>query len=118
MQIEAYKVNKKGLVISVRLVEVDKDYVPINADEKDYITVQQPQPNFYIPKWDNEIEKWTEGMSQEEIDELNKPQDRPLTDIEVLGQQMVERELEAMTQGQQITDIELKLAERGGVVNV
>lgn len=53
----------------------------------------------------NAVIKW---KTQEEIDrEKSKP--IPLTDTEILGQQMTERELEAMEQGQQITDMEIRL---------
>lgn len=39
---------------------------------------------------------WTEGLSQEEIDELTKPQPDESTEMDKIGEQLVQRELEAL----------------------
>jgi hypothetical protein len=44
---------------------------------------------------------WTEGLSQEEIDELTKPQPTEPTELDRLGEQLVQRELEALELKQQ-----------------
>ena len=43
-----------------------------------------PAQGLYIPKWDGE--KWVEGATQEEIDELTKPQPQEPTIEERLAQ--------------------------------
>lgn len=43
-------------------------------------------PNFYKPKWDFEQEKWIEGATQEEIDEIEKQQPNP-NGIDLLKQE-------------------------------
>ncbi|WP_145323014.1 hypothetical protein [Paenibacillus xylanexedens] len=44
---------------------------------------------------------WVEGLSQEEIDELTKPQPTEPTELDRLGEQLVQRELEALELKQQ-----------------
>ena len=44
----------------------------------------EPSQGLYVPKWDGE--KWTEGTTQEEIDELTKPQPHEPTVEERLEQ--------------------------------
>lgn len=44
---------------------------------------------------------WSEGLSQEEIDELTKPQPTEPTELDRLGEQLVQRELEALELKQQ-----------------
>ena len=43
-----------------------------------------PAQGLYKPKWDGD--KWVEGATQEEIDELTKPQPHEPTELEVLQQ--------------------------------
>lgn len=72
------------------------------------VILEQPTVGpFYKMKWSGV--SWVEGATQEEIDELTKPQSYVPSDTEILGQQMTEREIESMAQGQQITDIELRM---------
>lgn len=59
---------------------------------------------------------WIEGLTQEEIEELTKPQPEEPNEVDRLGTEMVARELEAMelrqqneAQGAQIVGLELRL---------
>lgn len=59
---------------------------------------------------------WIEGLTQEEIEELTKPQPQEPNEVDRLGTEMVARELEAMelrqqneAQGAQIVGLELRL---------
>ena len=42
----------------------------------------KPAQGLYKPKWDGD--KWVEGATQEEIDELTKPQPQEPTELELL----------------------------------
>ncbi|WP_066232599.1 hypothetical protein [Heyndrickxia sporothermodurans] len=75
--------------------------IPEDCTEKEL-----PQPN-WKPLFDKEKNEWVETITPEELEELTKPPTIPLSDTEILGQQMTERESEAMVQGQQITDLEI-----------
>ena len=43
---------------------------------------EAPEQGLYKPKWDGD--KWVEGATQEEIDELTKPQPQEPTELELL----------------------------------
>ena len=57
------------------------------------------------PKWTDD--GWVDVATEEDI--ANSHIELPTSDTEILGQQMTERELEAMSQGQQITDVEIRV---------
>ena len=42
----------------------------------------EPSQGLYAPKWDGD--KWVEGATQEDIDELTKPQPQEPTELELL----------------------------------
>lgn len=107
MHKEVYEIDDSGFIIERYLISIDEDGNLSDLPEGNIIPIDLPQPNFYRPKWDGEA--WTEGLSQEEIDELTKPQPHVPSDTEILGQQMTEREIESMIQGQQITDMEIRM---------
>ena len=46
----------------------------------------EPAQGLYKPKWDGD--KWVEGATQEEIDELTKPQPHQPTEIDLLQAQV------------------------------
>lgn len=105
-----HKYDENGLYIEDVMVDMDdmgRYDVPDRCTE-----VPPPQPS-WKPVFDSEKNEWIETITQEELEELQKPSERPLTDTEVLGQQMTERELEAMVQGQQITDLEIEAMLQG-----
>lgn len=75
-----------------------------------------------LPDTVDEGSFWIEGLTQEELDLiLNAP--KPKTELDILGEQLVQRELEALELksdnlmlGQQIVDLELRLlAVEGGI---
>jgi len=105
-----HRYDENGLYIEDVMVEMDsmgRYDVPDRCTE-----VPPPQPN-WKPVFDRETGKWVETITQEELDEIHRPKERPLTETEILGQQMTERELEAMVQGQQITDLEIEAMLQG-----
>lgn len=116
MEINAYEIDEDGFIVEQYLVEVNEDGNPINDEFKDLVTVQLPQPNFHRPKWSGK--EWVEDATPEEIAEMIKPKEAPLTDIEIVSQLLTERELELMLQGQQLVAFELKLAELEAKLNV
>ncbi|MEK5175078.1 hypothetical protein NST63_17925 [Heyndrickxia sp. FSL W8-0496] len=103
---QVYRLDSKNFLVETLVVEFDKEGNPIDKLESNII-ITSPPHQIYKPKWTGT--EWVEGATQEEIDGITKPPDSPLTDTQILGQQMTERELESMEQGQQITDLELRL---------
>lgn len=104
----AYLVDDNGQIKSFDTY--DEDALPEGA-----ITIIPPN-TIIKPRWDKSEWEWVENLSPEEvretIDEWLCLQNEP-TNEEVLGQQMTERELEAMEQGQQITDLEIETMLQG-----
>ncbi|MBO0586112.1 hypothetical protein [Sporosarcina sp. E16_8] len=103
MKVIAHIVNKEGFVIDSEVVNPSKDVIPENR----VITNPPLGVSFYKMRWTGS--KWTEGATPDEIAELMKPIPHVPTNTEILGQQTTEREIESMIQGQQITDIDLRL---------
>ncbi|MFB7302630.1 hypothetical protein [Heyndrickxia sporothermodurans] len=100
-----YRFNESGKFLEpVELLpDGEGNYnIPEDCTEKEL-----PQPN-WKPIFDKGKNEWVETITPEELEELTKPPTIPLSDTEILGQQMTERELEAMVQGQQITDLEIE----------
>jgi len=105
---QVYKYDAQGIFIEPVLLYPNEDGsydIPENTTEKPL-----PIPN-YKPKFING--DWMETIPETELDELKKPPIVYPTEIETLGQQMTEREIEAMEQGQKLTDLELQSMERG-----
>jgi hypothetical protein len=73
-------------------------------------------PGLYKPRFDFDGGFWTEGLTQEEIDALhNAP--RPRSELDIIGEQLVLRELELLALqsenrmlSQQLSDMESRLA--------
>lgn len=105
------RIDKDGYIIFGEDICVENELV--NGYVGEYISTPLPidkngkQMPLYNPKWDGE--QWIESATQEEIDEMTKVEPSPPTDTEILGQQMTEREIEAMIQGQQLSDMEIRL---------
>lgn len=86
-------------VVDVERPVLDDDDQPIPNPQ--YISEPVPQ-GFYHPKWDGE--KWVEGMSQEQIDELkNQPVELSPEEVRVKG---LEQQIQQMNE-EQIQIIEL-----------
>lgn len=116
MKKQVFKINDNGIMLfdeelSISPISFDEEENPIYEIPEGYVGTPLPtdenggQLSFYRPKWTGT--EWVEDKTQAEIDELNKP--FLPTDTEILGQQMTEREIESMLQGQQITDMELRM---------
>lgn len=90
------KIDETGLFIEDVLINENEE-IPLDC-------IETPCPNgFYMPKWNGA--KWVEGLTQEEIDELNN-QPRELTEIEIqqqiintLGQEIALLKLQFMMGG-------------------
>lgn len=108
--IQIYKIDENGLyTFETYFVEEPNEFeitIPCNTCEED---------DFYKPKWDGE--KWIEGATQEEIEEINKIDICPTKTIEerieeleqeneLLKQenQMLHTQVEATTQNQEFVE--------------
>lgn len=73
--IQVYKINEQGFyTFETYPVEEPSEFeitIPCNTCEED---------DFYKPKWDGE--KWIEGATQEEIEEINKIDICPVKTVE------------------------------------
>lgn len=81
MNREIYQLDENGFISEIHLGSFDEDgklIDPIFNDEVILCLTTLPQPLLYHkPKWDGE--KWTEGATQEEIDEITKVDPLPPT---------------------------------------
>lgn len=83
----------------------------------DIVTSPVPE-GLFKPKWKGSL--WVEGLTQQEIDAIkNKP--IPPTELEIIGQQMVEKELQIMqlqndnnVLGQQLAQKDLEIIQLQG----
>ena len=71
-----------------------------------------PAQGLYVPKWDFDTSEWVEGATQEEIDELTKPQPHEPTIEERLAQ--TEELLQSVTMA--FNNI-LQAIEKGGMID-
>ena len=72
MRKHIYEVNDDGFIKEIYLGEFDNEGNLISP-KGNFITTDLPQPlPFYKPKWNGA--EWVEGATQEEINELTKPQ--------------------------------------------
>ena len=77
MKKQIYEINSDGFISEIYVGEFDENGTLIYP-KGIFVTVDLPQPtNIYKPKWDGA--KWVEGATQEEIDEITKPQLTPPT---------------------------------------
>lgn len=84
MKKQVYKIDKHGYLqeIFVKYFEENEDY-PIEFIDNEFgrVVVIDPPNGLYRAKWIGS--EWVEGLSQEEIDEINN-QPRKLTETEKL----------------------------------
>ena len=90
-----YKVDEQGSYLDLVLLDT---YPTLNEVDDEgnsllnplYVSVPIPNDLYFgkdiRPKWDFEEQKWVEGATQEEIDELTKPQPQEPTIEERLEQ--------------------------------
>lgn len=91
-------------------------------------TTVVPLPSgLYSPVFNIETNKWENGLSDEEISDKHKEQEKMIQtgqekqkrlenapfDVESLGQLATAREIEAMEQGQKITNLEIEAMVQG-----
>lgn len=94
----AYEIDDEGFIINNYIVDG-----PVEVPEG-CITVQLPEPAIYYKnRWDKD--NWVEGATQDEIDEMIKPQPRPPS----LEEQLVERDkqIQLLKEQQLRTDADL-----------
>ena len=74
----------------LRIIDKQTDFFirdDFTFDEETEIGLDtEPAQGLYKPKWDGD--KWVEGATQEEIDELTKPQPQEPTEIDLLQAQV------------------------------
>ena len=81
------KVDADGFFIEDVLQDAGPSEVV--STEDGFLVPAPAPPGLYRPRWDFEAEEWVEGMTQAEIDELNKPQpvnslEKRINDLETL----------------------------------
>ena len=73
----------------LRIIDLEGNFIrdDFTYDEEKEIglNVEAPQ-GLYKIEWNFETESWEEGLSEEEIDELTKPQPHEPTEVEILQQ--------------------------------
>ncbi|NFE74379.1 hypothetical protein FDC27_08825 [Clostridium botulinum] len=85
-------VNNEGFVVEECVLLKDNVVQNIEIQEGQFL-VNYYDKKYIKPKWDFEKEKWTEGATEEEIqewEESNKPKPVQPTEIEVLQKQLLE----------------------------
>ncbi|WP_404988160.1 hypothetical protein [Clostridium culturomicium] len=93
------KIDIRGFFIEDVILN-DGDVTPENC-----IEVDCPE-GFYKPKWDGE--KWSEGLTQQEIEELKK-QPIPKSDIETLQEEVLQQSELMVDMEFRLTSLELGL---------
>lgn len=64
-----------------------RDDFTFNTDKEIGLDVP-PAQGLYKPKWNFDTEDWVEGATQEEIDELSKPQPQEPSELDLLHAQV------------------------------
>ena len=94
------KINEQGLFVedvilgaipTIKQIQVIDD-VEVEMEVNDPHYIQEIPVGFYLPKWDGE--KWVEGLTQAQIDELNNRPIIPTTEDKV--QQLQEENINLM----------------------
>lgn len=87
----AYIIDENGFVLSTDVVYSEEEYF-----EGNLVAVSlPPDVSFFKRRWDGE--RWVEGATQEEIDEILKPKPQPPTDAERID--MLENMILLMMEG-------------------
>ena len=85
-----YQLTDKGYISETHVANLNIDGTVIDEDKKNFIAID-PSNNLYKPKWIGN--KWIEGATQEEIDELTKVEPSPPTQAEILEQRLADLEI-------------------------
>lgn len=92
-----YKIDEQGAYLDLVLLDTHPTLEEMDDEGNsliDPLYISTPIPNdLYFgedikPKWNFEEQKWVEGATQEEIDELTKPQPHEPTEIDLLHAQV------------------------------
>lgn len=112
-QIQVYRIDKDGYFIEPILID---GHLPSDQFPKDLVLIK-PTDGLFKAKWISE--QWEEGLFQQEIDEIKNPP-RPPSEPEIIGQQIVEKELQILqlqnenkALSQSIADFERRLTQGG-----
>lgn len=113
-QIQVYRIDKDGYFIEPILI--DGNFLPTDQFPKDLVLIK-PTDGLFKAKWNSG--QWEEGLSQQEIDEIKNPPRAP-SEPEIIGQQIVEKELQILqllnenkALSQSIADLERRLTQGG-----
>lgn len=88
MLIQVHRVDKDGFYMEPVLIEQN------NVIEDENIVTIDPPEGLYKPRWlDGE---WVEGLTPEEIEEIKKPIPKVPSEIDILGKQLAEKELQIL----------------------
>lgn len=111
-----YRIDNDGYYIEpIVLDAVEKPKGDVYTDPETNLSYELP-PNTVIDSFPDGLfrprfldGKWSEGATEEEIEEWMRPPERPATEVELIAQQVTDQELSDMEQWQSITDQEIRL---------
>ncbi|MFS0556862.1 hypothetical protein [Brevibacillus sp. 179-C9.3 HS] len=119
MLIQVNKIDQEGFFLEPVLFDAeqvkmhDAGAISLGID----IVSELIPEGMYKPKWNGL--QWEEGLTQQEIDAI-KSKPTPPTELEIIGQQMVEKELQIMglqsvnsQLGKSIENLEQRLSQGG-----
>ncbi|AST97299.1 hypothetical protein [Shouchella clausii] len=117
-----YRIDNDGYYIEpIVLDAVEKPKGDVYTDPETNLSYELP-PNTVIDSFPDGLfrprfldGKWSEGATEEEIEEWMRPPERPATEVELIAQQVTDQELSDMEQWQSITDQEIRLTALEGV---
>lgn len=108
-------VEKKVLKGDPGLGTVETEVVVVG-----YVIGEPVPQGLFMPKWNFEEEVWEEGLSSEEIEEITRVPEPQPTELDLLGQQLVNVEIRSLDTahatdriGQQADNIELEIMSLG-----
>ncbi|WJQ80867.1 hypothetical protein [Brevibacillus brevis] len=112
-QIQAYRIDVNGFFVEPVLISADLPPEQIPED----IVKERPTDGLFKAKWTGD--QWEEGLTSQEIGKIKNWQ-RPQSESEIIGQQLVEKELQILqlknenkVLGQSIVSLELRLSQGG-----
>lgn len=117
MLIQVHRVDKDGFYVEPCLIT--NSIEEKEAEQDKYIIEVDPSEGLYKPRWLNG--EWVEGLTPEEIEEIKKTIPQEPSKIDILGQQLAEKEVQILQlqadnekMGQSIVNLELKLMNMEG----
>lgn len=86
-----YEIDENGFVVEIYVANFDEDGNPVEELAGEMILVLQPD-GLYHPKWTGE--EWVEGATQDEIEEMTKPEPQPPSIIDKLRMEQAQANAE------------------------